>query len=304
MIAANAESLMPQTASLKIDKKTQDAGFAMDTNWSLKEQRSYGPQPSPDDSDVLQSVRCWERTDPRIGDQLARHTYVPTKLDSDLAPAILEGRFRLVILTGNAGDGKTAFIQMLEKHASEQGTTVERCDSLGSRFVIAGLQYRTLYDGSVDSEDGSNFDMLSEFFSPLQGDSTPSGDFCLVAAMNEGKLRDFLSHSTKHSWLSRILLNHLRKDEPLPGDMVLVNLNLRSVVDAASELGQCLFDQILDRYVANEFWMACDQCPAREKCPAIDRLMCWFLFFYFAHAKCFCFPAYGFCPSRFTSPSI
>jgi hypothetical protein len=199
--------------------------------------------------------------------ELARHTYVPTKLDSDLAPAILEGRFRLVILTGNAGDGKTAFIQMLEKHASEQGTTVERSDSLGSRFIIAGLQYRTLYDGSVDSEVASNFEMLSEFFSPIEGDSSPSGNFCLIAAMNEGKLRDFLSNSFKHGWLSRILLNHFRKNEPLPGDMVLVNLNLRSVVDAASELGQCLFDQILDRYVANEFWMACNDCAAREKCP-------------------------------------
>lgn len=199
--------------------------------------------------------------------ELARRTYVSTKLDSDLAPAILDGRFRLVILTGNAGDGKTAFIQMVEKRASEQGITVERDDSLGSRFTVGGRPYRTLYDGSVDSNDQSNSEMLADFFSSLKGDHPPLGEFCLVVAMNEGKLRDFFSQTTDFGWLSQVLLAHLRKGEPLPDDMVVVNLNLRSVVDASSEPGQCLFDQVLDRYVADEFWAACESCVAKEKCP-------------------------------------
>jgi hypothetical protein len=38
-------------------------------------------------------------------------TYVETKLDHSLIPRILQSQMRLVILTGNAGDGKTAFIQ-------------------------------------------------------------------------------------------------------------------------------------------------------------------------------------------------
>jgi hypothetical protein len=199
--------------------------------------------------------------------ELARQTYVRTKLDLDLAPAIVAGRYSLVILTGNAGDGKTAFIQMLEKFVKDQGINVERQDSLGSQFVIGGRPYRTLYDGSVDSENQSNLDMLMDFFASLEGNTKPSRNLSLVVAMNEGKLRDFLSHSTNHGWLSRTLLAHLRKNEPLPADMAVVNLNLRSIVDATSELGDCLFDKILDRYVANEFWIACDSCPAKERCP-------------------------------------
>ncbi len=34
-------------------------------------------------------------------------TYVNTLLDDALLPAVLEGEFKLVIITGNAGDGKT-----------------------------------------------------------------------------------------------------------------------------------------------------------------------------------------------------
>ena len=41
-------------------------------------------------------------------------------LDRDLEPAVLTGEFRLVVITGNAGDGKTAFLQRLEKRAEEQ----------------------------------------------------------------------------------------------------------------------------------------------------------------------------------------
>ena len=37
-------------------------------------------------------------------------TYVETKLDHNLIPRILDAKTKLVILTGNAGDGKTAFI--------------------------------------------------------------------------------------------------------------------------------------------------------------------------------------------------
>ena len=40
-------------------------------------------------------------------DEIAKRTYIPTKLDKELIPAIMDGRYLLVIITGNAGDGKT-----------------------------------------------------------------------------------------------------------------------------------------------------------------------------------------------------
>src|SRR4029450_3145598 len=44
-------------------------------------------------------------------DALSEQLYVETALDRELIPAVLASEFRLVIITGNAGDGKTAFLQ-------------------------------------------------------------------------------------------------------------------------------------------------------------------------------------------------
>lgn len=198
---------------------------------------------------------------------LAKKTYVPTKLDTELTPAILAGKFRLVVLTGNAGDGKTAFIQMVERAAEERGAAILRTDDLGSSFSLGSTHFKTLYDGSVDSDGKSNFDMLSDFFDSLVGVTEPKDGPTLIVAMNEGKLRDFLGRTTSHRWLSEHLLNHLLRNAAISERYTIVNLNLRSVVDASTHLGSCLFDQILDRYVANEFWEACSECPAAARCP-------------------------------------
>ena|SRR5579875_981272 len=202
-----------------------------------------------------------------LDNDLARRTYVPTKLDKELTEAILTNRFRLVILTGNAGDGKTAFIQKVEEAAVARGAVRTTMDLHRSEFNNGTRHFRTLYDGSIDVDGKSNAEVLHEFFKDFEGDTPPSSDICRIVAMNEGKLRDFFSNSTRHRWLSKALLDHLQFDTPLPEDIVLVNLNLRSVVDAKEEISDCLFDQILDRYVAPEFWDECQNCPSRHRCP-------------------------------------
>ena len=201
---------------------------------------------------------------------LAKQTYVQTLLDKKLTPTILAGLFRLAILSGNSGDGKTALIQMIEREAEAHGAKVTRIAGVGSKFSFNGREFETLYDGSVDveGENGTNMEMLSRFFRTLEGDEEPSNHGpCLIVAMNEGKLRDFLGRSASHGWLSRTLLNHLLKDIPLASAYVIVNLNLRSVVDASSTISESLFDKILDRFVSNEFWSECETCVVKLRCP-------------------------------------
>ena len=187
-----------------------------------------------------------------LENELARKTYVRTKLDTELADAI--NYYRLVILTGNAGDGKTAFIQKVEELAENLGSVVRRNNHLGSEFNLNGKKFLTLYDGSMEVDGKSNQEMLKDFFVDLAGSNPSESNVCLLVAMNEGKLRDFLSNTVGFKWLSSIVLDHLLKDTPLPNDIALVNLNLRSVVDASFGQTSCLFDRVLDRYVANEFW--------------------------------------------------
>src|SRR5205085_1107393 len=107
-------------------------------------------------------------------DEIARATYVPTWLDKRLMPDILEGKYRLVIITGNAGDGKTAFIQQLETQAERRtGVRVEPHGAagtrIGSHFQLAGLEFLTNYDGSQDDGDQANDLVLHDFFAPFQG---------------------------------------------------------------------------------------------------------------------------------------
>ncbi len=60
--------------------------------------------------------------------------YVETALDRQLLPAVLAGEFRLVLITGNAGDGKTAFLQHLEQDVARRGGAVDRSLPNGSRL--------------------------------------------------------------------------------------------------------------------------------------------------------------------------
>jgi hypothetical protein len=50
-------------------------------------------------------------------------TYVETKLDKNLTPATFDPKTKLVILSGNAGDGKTAYIQRVEAQAKAGGAS-------------------------------------------------------------------------------------------------------------------------------------------------------------------------------------
>ncbi|MBT3291743.1 MAG: protein kinase, partial [Victivallales bacterium] len=72
-------------------------------------------------------------------DALGERTYVETALDRDLLPAVLAGEFGLVIITGNAGDGKTAFLQRVETGARERGADVLAAASgNGASFELDG----------------------------------------------------------------------------------------------------------------------------------------------------------------------
>src|SRR5258708_35589435 len=66
-------------------------------------------------------------------------TYVETKLDHNLVPCILNAKTKLVILTGNAGDGKTAFIQHIEKIATDQDARVSLRTDNGCTFSLNGV---------------------------------------------------------------------------------------------------------------------------------------------------------------------
>lgn len=218
-------------------------------------------------------------------DDIARMTYVQTRLDQALQPAILDGQYRLVIITGNAGDGKTAFIQSMEKAVEGLGGKIEHPTSNASSFQHRGLQFIANYDGSQDEgAERANDQVLSEFFT-IFGDtgfsSIGSTTPVHLIAINEGRLVDFFSDlwstnggemtiARNFHQLGACIQRYFEKggeDPELPHWMLIVDLNQRSVVAPDSDQdGASIFDRQLQVLLKPEFWKPCQECAFQARC--------------------------------------
>lgn len=199
-------------------------------------------------------------------DDLAEATYVETRLDRELSRSVLNGQHKLVIVTGNAGDGKTAFIQQVETAARHHGAVDLARTTSGARLRAGDVEIVTLYDGSQDDEDRSSDDMLLDFFAPYADLPAPEGVVSL-AAINEGRLRDFLtSHLVLLDVLARDIIAML--DDPSRSasqeGVIVVNLNARSVTAGGT---QSIFSRQIQMIVAGPFWAPCEACDYRTRCP-------------------------------------
>lgn len=198
-------------------------------------------------------------------------TYTETFLDKKLIPAILDGSFKLVIITGNAGDGKTALIKNIE-HKAKQAKTLGHNN--GATFIIQGIPFISNYDGSQDQADRANDEVLDEFFKPFDGVSsfhnTKEGR---IIAINEGRLVDFLQASSQYKSLADVISNYFAKrgEEPLPEGVLIINLNLRSVTTSKEnqdkdERQDSILRQQVRKLVQPELWTACEGCSEANHC--------------------------------------
>ncbi len=201
-------------------------------------------------------------------DEVALSTYVSTKLDRELIPEILNGQHRLVLITGNAGDGKTAWIQQLEK---QTGNSTPLPTKNGSRFQIKEVPFVSNYDGSQDEGSTQNDDVLESFLSPFYGmtDLTQAKEGRILA-INEGRLVEFLGAPERKSQLGFLYeavdkYFNERADSDLPPGLIVVNLNWRSVV-AGSKDQASLMEMQFQALLKPEFWLPCDKCEHRDKC--------------------------------------
>lgn len=194
-------------------------------------------------------------------------TYSPTKLDKHLIPAVLDGQFKLLIITGNAGDGKTAFIRKIEE--DETVSNLNRFGHKnGARFKINGSQYESNYDGSQDEDNKANNDVLEEFFKPFEDlENYNSAKEGRVIAINEGRLVEFLKTTDKHNKLHDTIEEYFYNEGhyDLPDGVMIINLNLRSVV-AKDNDEPSLFRQQIKALTQKELWSQCEDCSLASKC--------------------------------------
>jgi serine/threonine protein kinase len=202
-------------------------------------------------------------------DEVGKATYVSTYLDDKLKPALLKGEFRLVIISGNAGDGKTAFIQQFEVFAENKGAQMQR-GANGAVFQLNGHIFQSNYDGSQDEGDERNDTVLQKFFAPFAGKDKsvwPENQTRLIA-INEGRLVDFF---LEHEETFPLLAEHIKQGlaGAVPEDAIaVINLNLRSVVANPEEDQPSIMERLISRMTQQDCWHVCEECDLKGKCYA------------------------------------
>lgn len=194
-------------------------------------------------------------------------TYSPSKLDRKLIPDILDGRYKLLIITGNAGDGKTAFIRKIEEDKSISDLN-RFPHKNGATFQINGMLYESNYDGSQDEDERANNEVLENFFNPFESlKNYNDANEGRIIAINEGRLVEFLSTSKKHGHLAKTIEEYFYHEghHKLPDGLMIINLNLRSVT-ARDNAEPSLFRQQVKALTRKDLWTKCDSCKLVNFC--------------------------------------
>lgn len=202
-------------------------------------------------------------------DALGFSAYVETALDRELLPAVLAGEFRLVLISGNAGDGKTAFLQRLEKEVEARHGSVDRSLANGSSLSLDSRRYLINYDGSQDEGSKDNNQVLRDFLAPFAGHDVKQWkpQETRLIAINEGRLVDFLAtHEADFPALAALVRRAFATGET-EAAVAVVNLNLRSVVAPAE--GGSILERTLLNMTRAENWAACEGCDLKSSCYAL-----------------------------------
>jgi serine/threonine protein kinase len=207
----------------------------------------------------------------------AAQTYVETKLEETLNRDIRARRIRLVILCGNAGDGKTALLQHLArrlglgKHSSSERILKGRLND--------GPLIRMNLDGSAAWRDRSADAILDEFLEPFQN-GPPDKDVVHLLAINDGRLLEWIEgvesrNGGNETALTKELCNLLQEEATSPDSHIrFVSLNQRSLVGGLSPDGKQIETGFLERLLDHLFggekapaiWAPCQSCSAKDRC--------------------------------------
>ena len=233
--------------------------------------------------DVLQSYpgsRWGNRETRGLDSEFADRTYVETKLEQALYRDLQNGNVSLVVLCGNAGDGKTALLQRLAQR-------LDLGDHKSSRRILegqtpAGLTVRMNLDGSASWEGRTSDQLLDEFLEPFQH-GRPSENIAHLLAINDGRLLEWIEDHEQSQGgptpLTQSLTTGLDGGRQREHDahVRFVDLNQRSLVGAVTPDRTSIETGFLDRLVdalyggkeSATIWAPCQTCSAQHRCEVL-----------------------------------
>ena len=230
-------------------------------------------------SDLLQSypgARRGNRETRGLDSEFAARTYVATDLEHALFEDLQRGRVSLVVLCGNAGDGKTALLQHLAKRLGLGAHTSEQRIVEGK--TAAGLTVRMNLDGSAAWQGHSSTELLDDFLAPFQ-QGRPQEKLAHLLAINDGRLlewmEDYEHRQGEGTPLTRALEQCLEDEAAQPAAHIrFVSLNQRSLVGGVTADGKRIDTGFLDDLVdalyggdaTKDTWTPCQTCSAQDRC--------------------------------------
>ena len=221
----------------------------------------------------------WGNSETRgLDTEFAERTYVATNLEHSLYHSIMEQSLNLVVLCGNAGDGKTALLQRLAKRLGLNAQTSATRILTGQSQN--GVTVRMNLDGSASWQGRSADDILDEFLAPFH-EGRPKEAIVHLLAINDGRLLEWIGNIEDRNGetpLTKVLYESLEnRASNIQSHIRFVNLNQRSLVGGISVDGKTIdttfLDELVDRLyggeLAEDIWAPCQTCSAQERCDVL-----------------------------------
>lgn len=178
----------------------------------------------------------------------------------------------LVILCGNAGDGKTSFLQNLVRSLGGEPAPFNQRVWEGR---LAGRVAKINLDGAASWNGRSADQLLDDLFAPFRNGASARGPVHLVA-VNDGRLMEWIDHSESvHNGATALttdLIDALGgRGDRLPGHIRLIELNNRSLVGGLRldrrEISIEFVERLMGGQQAPAIWQPCRTCTAQARCP-------------------------------------
>lgn len=210
----------------------------------------------------------------------SRATYVPSELDDWAVDQVRTEEKKLILLFGNAGDGKTAFLQYLISQLFG-GTTPPSSDRIFKAILPSGRPILINFDGSASFNGKSAISMLDDILLPFLHGLQDQSPVHLVA-VNSGPLLDWINSTKDKFDKPPRLLVQLEsalggQHSALDPHVALVDLNRRSLVGGYQDgiLNTAFLEHLIDTMINpsdsdRDHWQECDSCSAQDRCVALQ----------------------------------